>query len=59
MNKFALVLEYTNHFGETVFRYLPVYRSLDECNWWRGWFVEMVTGDHATVISAVCKAVGA
>jgi len=55
---FALRLEYINYVGDTVVQYLPVFRSMDECGWWQEFLTNMVTG-KATVISAVCKAVGA
>lgn len=54
MYHFALKLEYINYFGETVFRHIPLYRTMTECTWWRAYFIEMITKDHGTIISTVC-----
>jgi hypothetical protein len=53
----GLLLEYVNNHGDEVSRWLPVFQTMAECNWWRDWFTEMLATDHATDIKAVCEAV--
>jgi len=52
---FALTLEYVNHYGSTVKHYLPTFSSMQECEWWRDWFLRMLEHNHARVLSAVCE----
>jgi hypothetical protein len=52
---FALTMEYVNHHGDDVMRYLPVFSSLGECEWFRDWFLRMLETDHATKITAICR----
>lgn len=53
---FALALEYVNHGGDEVSQWLPIFHSIAECEWWRDWFIEMLTADHAAYIKASCEA---
>lgn len=57
MHNFALQLEYVNTHGDKVFHWLPTYETFAGCEWWREWFVKMLTRDHATDIIAVCQAI--
>jgi hypothetical protein len=53
----ALLLEYINGHGDSVERWLPVFKTMAECQWWADWFTQMLKSDHATDIMAVCLAV--
>lgn len=52
---YTLILEYTNHYGDGVFRHLPMFTTLAECEWWRSYFLEMLDRDHATIIRSACE----